>query len=46
MSDGGKGDNPRPFSVDPKIFEFNWDLIFNKKEEPKQEETKIDTKVE
>jgi len=30
MSDGGKGSNPRPFSVDPKTFESNWDNIFKK----------------
>jgi len=28
MSDGGKGSVPRPFSVDRKIYESNWDLIF------------------
>lgn len=30
MSDGGKGSNPRPFSVDAKTFENNWDKIFGK----------------
>ena len=30
MSDGGKGSNPRPFSVDTKTFEDNWDKIFKK----------------
>jgi hypothetical protein len=30
MSHGGKGDTPRPYSVDQKTFESNWDLIFNK----------------
>jgi len=29
MSDGGKGSIPRPFSVDKKTFEDNWDKIFN-----------------
>jgi hypothetical protein len=28
--DGGKGDKPRPFSVDLKKFEENFDLIFGK----------------
>lgn len=28
MSDGGKGSSPRPFSVDHKTFENNWDRIF------------------
>ena len=27
----GKGSKPRPFSVDRKTFEDNWDRIFNKK---------------
>lgn len=31
--DGGKGDAPRPLSVDNETFEKNWDAIFNKKEE-------------
>ena len=30
--DGGKGDNPRPFSVDLTKFAENFDLIFGKKE--------------
>jgi len=30
MSDGGKGSIPRPFSVDQKTFENNWDRIFKK----------------
>ena len=30
MSDGGKGSNPRPFSVDSKTFDNNWDNIFKK----------------
>ena len=33
MSDGGKGSNPRPYSVDSKTFSSNWDTIFKKKEE-------------
>jgi hypothetical protein len=31
MSDGGKGSSPRPFSVDKKTFDDNWDQIFNRK---------------
>lgn len=30
MSDGGKGSSPRPYSVDRKTFENNWDKIFRK----------------
>lgn len=28
MSDNGKGDNPRPFSVDRETFASNWDRAF------------------
>ena len=31
MSDGGKGDSPRPFSVDQTTFGNNFDRIFGKK---------------
>ena len=31
MSDGSKGDSPRPFSVPLKKFDANWDAIFGKK---------------
>ena len=31
MGDGGKGSRPRPFSVDQKTFDNNWDNIFNRK---------------
>ena len=30
MPDGGKGSSPRPFSVDQKTFDANWDAIFKK----------------
>ena len=30
----GKGSRPRPFSVDRKTFESNWDKIFKKKQKP------------
>jgi hypothetical protein len=43
MSHGGKGDTPRPYSVDPKTFENNWDAIFGKKK--KSNEEKFDDKV-
>ena len=32
MSDGGKGSAPRPFSVDQKTYENNWEAIFGKKD--------------
>ena len=31
MSDGGKGSSPRPYSVDQKTFDANWESIFKKK---------------
>jgi hypothetical protein len=37
MSHGGKGDSPRPYSVDQKTFESNWEATFGKKQ--KQQET-------
>lgn len=39
MSHGGKGSNPRPFSVDQTTFANNWEQIFGKKHrEPSEEE--------
>lgn len=37
MSDGGKGSSPRPYSVDQKTFDDNWDRIFNRKKKTEQE---------
>ena len=31
----GKGSKPRPFSVDRKTFESNWEKIFGKKNKEK-----------
>jgi len=36
--DGGKGDKPRPFSVDLEKFAENFDRIFGKKKKAKIEE--------
>ena len=33
MSHGGKGDTPRPKSVDAETFANNWELAFGKKKE-------------
>lgn len=33
MSDGGKGDSPRPYSVSQEEFASNWDRIFGKKKD-------------
>lgn len=40
MSDGGKGSAPRPFSVDQKTFDSNWDKIFGKKKQEPQSDPK------
>lgn len=32
MSTGGKGSRPRPYSVDQKTFDNNWNRIFKNKE--------------
>ena len=34
----GKGSRPRPFSVDQKTFDSNWDAIFGKKKQSDQEQ--------
>lgn len=34
----GKGDTPRPKSVDEDTFSANWDAIFNKTQEPEQDD--------
>ena len=35
----GKGSKPRPFSVDRKTYENNWDRIFKKKKDKKLKES-------
>lgn len=37
MSDGGKGSKPRPFSVDQKIFDDNWNKVFKDKKNDYQD---------
>ncbi len=37
MSHGGKGDRPRPYSVDRKTYENNWDAIFGDKQKQQEE---------
>lgn len=39
----GKGDSPRPFSVDLKTFDNNWDTIFGKK---KNSDPPVQTQVD
>jgi len=35
----GKGSSPRPYSVDRKTFENNWDRIFSDRKEESEKET-------
>ena len=44
MSDGGKGSKPRPFSVDQKTFDANWEAIFGKKNKS-EESSSLDNKI-
>lgn len=46
MSDGGKGSKPRPFSVDQKTFDSNWDMIFKKKQQEKDTQSEKETDKE
>lgn len=32
MAEAGKGSSPRPYSVDQKTFDNNWEAIFGNKE--------------
>lgn len=40
----GKGSRPRPYSVDRKTFEENWDKIFGKKKNKNKKLAKQETK--
>jgi len=40
MSDGGKGDAPRPLSVTIEKFDNNWEAIFGRKTKMPQPEMK------
>jgi pyruvate-formate lyase len=42
MSDGGKGSNPRPYSVSQETYGKNYDAIFRKKSPKEIEEDKIE----
>ena len=46
MSDGGKGSRARPYSVDQKTFDANWDAIFRKKSNQDPEPQSIDDILE
>ena len=38
MAEAGKGSRPRPYSVDKKTFDSNWDTVFRKQEQSVIEE--------
>jgi len=38
VSDGGKGDAPRPLNIPLKQFNDNWDAIFKKKTDNTQDQ--------
>jgi hypothetical protein len=40
----GKGSRPRPFTVDRKTFESNWDKIFGKKKIQKKIKNLLNSK--
>jgi len=43
MSDGGKGDRPRPLSVPRETFDNNFDAIFRKNKTPPKDIDQQDT---
>ena len=45
-SDGGKGSAPRPFSVDRKTFDDNWDRIFKREQKIKETNDKLSKDLE
>ena len=42
MSDGGKGSSPRPFGVDQKTYQDNWELTFGKKTPQEDDDAKAE----
>ena len=42
MHEAGKGDSPRPYSVDSKTYSDNWDKIFDKKTNNAEDQKEID----
>ena len=41
----GKGSSPRPYSVDQKTFDYNWDLIFKQKNEIPESEPTVEPNI-
>lgn len=44
-AEAGKGSKPRPFSVDQKTFDANWDSIFGKKDKSTEDKQSVDEKI-
>lgn len=44
-AEAGKGSKPRPFSVDQKTFDTNWDNIFSKKNELAEDKKSADEEI-
>jgi len=45
MNNAGKGDTPRPYTVDKDTFNKNWDAIFRKKEVTAEEKAAAEAKI-
>ena len=45
-SDGGKGSAPRPFSVDQKTFDENWDRIFKRQKDLEDSVDKLNKQLD
>jgi hypothetical protein len=44
-AEAGKGSKPRPYSVDQKTFDTNWDSIFGKKDKPAEDKKSADEEI-
>ncbi len=42
MAEAGKGSRPRPYSVDQKTFDTNWEAVFGKKDQSAEENSADD----
>jgi hypothetical protein len=45
MAEAGKGSRPRPFSVDQKTFDANWESIFGNKNMSEDEQSSKDEEI-
>jgi hypothetical protein len=44
-AEAGKGSKPRPYSVDQKTFDNNWDNIFSKKDKSTEDKKSVDEEI-